>query len=57
MGGGAAVEQRQGSDIIKYPKAQAPVYFRHEDSVNRGVHILHTGAQFDSYLLAPMIPQ
>ena len=47
----------QGSDIIKYPKAQAPVYFRHEDSVNRGVHILHTGARFDSHLLVPMIPQ
>jgi hypothetical protein len=36
---------------------QAPVYFRHEDSVNRGLHVLHTGAGFDSYLLEPMIPQ
>jgi uncharacterized protein len=47
----------QGSDIIKYPKAQAPVYFRHEDTVNRGLHVLHTGAGFDSHLLVPMIPQ
>jgi uncharacterized protein len=45
----------QGSDINKYPKAEAPVYFRHETTVNRGLHIIHTGAGYDSYLLVPLI--
>lgn len=46
----------QGSDINKYPKTSAPVYFRHEDSVNRGLHVIHTGAEHGSYLLVPVIP-
>ncbi len=46
----------QGTDINKYPKASAPVYFRHEDSVNRGLHVIHTGGACDSYLLVPVIP-
>jgi hypothetical protein len=46
----------QGSEINKYPKVTAPVYFRHEDSVNRGLHVIHTGAGYDSYLLVPVIP-
>lgn len=46
----------QGSEINKYPKTSAPVYFRHEDTVNRGLHIIHTGAAYDSYLLVPLIP-
>lgn len=46
----------QGSDIYKCPKSVAPVYFRHEDSVNRGLHIIHTGPGLDSYLLVPLIP-
>jgi predicted acyl esterase len=45
----------QGSEINKYPKTSAHVYFRHEDTVNRGLHILHTGGQHDSYLLVPKI--
>jgi hypothetical protein len=45
----------QGSEINKYPKTSAHVYFRHEDTVNRGLHILHTGGQYDSYLLVPKI--
>jgi hypothetical protein len=45
----------QGSEINKYPKASAHVYFRHEDTVNRGVHVIHTGAQCDSYLLVPTV--
>jgi predicted acyl esterase len=45
----------QGSEINKYPKASAHVYFRHEDTVNRGVHVIHTGAQYDSYLLVPTV--
>lgn len=46
----------QGSDINKYPKTVAPVYFRHETSVNRGLHVIHTGPDLDSYLLVPVIP-
>jgi uncharacterized protein len=46
----------QGSDINKYPKTSAPVYFRHEDTVNRGIHTIHTGADTDSFLLVPVIP-
>ncbi len=45
----------QSSDINKYPKTRAPVYFRHEDSVNRGLHVVHTGGDYDSYLLVPLI--
>jgi predicted acyl esterase len=45
----------QGSEINKYPKASAHVYFRHEDTVNRGVHVIHTGAQYDSHLLVPTV--
>ncbi len=47
----------QGSEINKYPKTTVPVYFRHEDSVNRGLHVIHTGAGYDSYLLVPLIPR
>jgi uncharacterized protein len=46
----------QGSDIKKYPKTTAPVYFRHEDTVNRGLHVIHTGGSYESYLLVPVIP-
>jgi putative CocE/NonD family hydrolase len=46
----------QGSDIRKYPKSRVHVYFRHEDSPNRGLHVIHTGPQSDSYLLVPIIP-
>ena len=45
----------QGSEINKYPKTSAPVYFRHEDTVNRGLHVIHTGGAHDSYLLVPVI--
>jgi hypothetical protein len=44
----------QGTDINKYPKPL--VYARHEDTVNRGRHTVHTGARFDSYLLVPIVP-
>jgi hypothetical protein len=44
----------QGSDIYKYP--QPTMADRHEDSVNRGLHDIHTGGSFGSYLLLPVIP-
>ncbi len=46
----------QGTDIKKYPKVSAHVYFRHEDTVNRGLHVIHTGVAHDSYLVVPVIP-
>lgn len=45
----------QGKDINDYPKPS--VCFRHEDTVNNGHHIIHTGGQYDSHLLIPVIPQ
>ncbi len=44
----------QGSDIYQYPK---PVMCdRHEESVNRGHHVIHAGGKYDSYLLVPVVP-
>lgn len=44
----------QGSDIYIYPK---PVMCdRHEQTVNQGPHVIHTGGQYDSHLLVPVIP-
>jgi len=45
----------QGTEVNKYPKDTAPVYFRHEDTVNRGDHVIHTGGAHDSYLLVPIV--
>ena len=45
----------QGADINQYPKDKAPVYFRHEDSVNRGRHIIRAGGAYDSFLLVPVV--
>ena len=42
----------QGSDIISRPKGC--VQDLHEDSVNRGVHVLHAGGRYDSHLLVPV---
>jgi predicted acyl esterase len=46
----------QADDINRYPTSVAPVYFRHEASVNKGHHVIHTGGPFESYLLVPVIP-
>jgi len=43
----------KGRDIYTYPKPM--VYMRHEDSVNRGLHRLHTGSGAASYLLVPVV--
>jgi predicted acyl esterase len=44
----------QGSDIYQYPK---PVMCdRHEETVNRGHHVVHAGGKYDSYLLVPVVP-
>ena len=41
----------QGYDIIDFFAR-----FKHEETVNRGHHIIHTGGQYDSHLLAPVLP-
>jgi hypothetical protein len=43
----------QGSDINRYPKPL--VYARHEDTVNRGRHVIHTGGRHDSHLVIPVL--
>jgi len=45
----------QGDDINRYSREIAPVYFRHEASVNKGRHVLHVGGSYDSHLLVPVI--
>jgi predicted acyl esterase len=48
----------QGDDLNRYSTQIAPVYFRHKNaSVNKGRHTIHTGGQYDSYLLVPVIPE
>jgi len=44
----------QGSDIYSYPNERHTS--EHIATVNRGVHIIHTGGRYDSHLLAPVIP-
>ncbi|MGZ5127620.1 MAG: CocE/NonD family hydrolase C-terminal non-catalytic domain-containing protein, partial [Burkholderiales bacterium] len=48
----------QGDDLNRYSTQIAPVYFRHkQSSVNKGRHTIHTGGKYESYLLAPVIPE
>jgi predicted acyl esterase len=44
----------QGTDIHRYPKPS--VYARHEDTVNRGQHRIHTGGAHGSWLQVPVVP-
>jgi len=44
----------QGRDIYDYPKPS--VYARHEETVNAGNHVLHTGGRYDARLLVPVVP-
>ncbi|SOD98791.1 CocE/NonD family hydrolase [Blastococcus haudaquaticus] len=43
----------QGSDVMRYPKPLT--YARHEDTVNRGTHRVHTGGRYESHLLVPVV--
>jgi len=45
----------QGSDVQKYPKGT--MCDRHQETVNRGTHVLHAGGRYDSYLLVPVVPE
>jgi hypothetical protein len=45
----------QGSDIYNYPEE---IHSNgHTATVNRGMHMIHTGGNYDSYLLVPVIPE
>lgn len=41
-------------DVLGHDAAGYPA-FRHERTVNRGTHTIHTGGRFDSHLLAPVV--
>jgi len=43
----------KGRDIYDHPKPM--LYMRHEDTVNRGAHRIHTGGDRASYLLVPVV--
>ena len=46
----------KGSDIYSYPhRAPGLPLALHEDTRNKGVHVLWTGGRFDSHLLVPVI--
>jgi uncharacterized protein len=42
----------QGRDIYRYPRPL--IQALHDDSVNRGPHVIYTGADYDSHLLVPI---
>jgi predicted acyl esterase len=44
----------QGQDLMREGLPNAP-FARHEDTRNRGTHVIHAGGKLDSYLLVPVI--
>jgi len=46
----------QGQDIYIEIPQPGPAIMRHEETRNRGRHLIHTGGRFDSHLLVPLIP-
>ena len=46
----------KGGDIYDQAPPMAP-YALHEDTRNKGRHIIHTGRTYDSHLLVPVIPR
>lgn len=45
----------QGTDVYQYPK---PVMAnRHEETINKGCHVVYTGGKYDSHLLIPIVPE
>jgi predicted acyl esterase len=44
----------QGTDVYRQPRPLVQAF--HDDSVNRGAHLIHTGGRFDSHLLIPRAP-
>ncbi|WP_169542539.1 CocE/NonD family hydrolase [Sphingomonas baiyangensis] len=47
----------QGEDIYTEIPQPGPSMMRHEDTRNRGIHVLRTGGRYDSHLLVPVIPK
>lgn len=45
----------QGSDIYDTTEQMVPMV-RHQETRNKGRHIIHTGEAYDSHLLVPVIP-
>jgi hypothetical protein len=45
----------QGQDVMREGLPGAP-FARHENLRNQGTHVIHTGGQYDSHLLVPIIP-
>jgi predicted acyl esterase len=46
----------RGQDIYTQIPQPGPAMMQHQDTRNRGRHIIHTGGAHDSYLLVPVIP-
>ncbi|MGC1271428.1 MAG: CocE/NonD family hydrolase [Croceibacterium sp.] len=46
----------KGMDIYRDALPNLP-FARHEDLRNAGTHVIHTGGQYDSHLLVPIIPR
>jgi uncharacterized protein len=44
----------QGRDIYRQPRPLVQTF--HDDSVNRGPHLIHTGGQYPSHLVIPKAP-
>jgi putative CocE/NonD family hydrolase len=44
----------QGRDVYRYPRPL--IQALHDDSVNRGPHVVWAGGDYDSHLLVPVIP-
>jgi predicted acyl esterase len=44
----------QGRDIYRQPRPLSQTF--HDESVNHGPHVIHTGGRFDSHLLVPRAP-
>ena len=42
----------QGQDLFEHPS----LAHNHSDDVNMGTHQIHTGGEYDSHLLLPVIP-
>ena len=42
----------QGRDVYRYPRPL--IQALHDDSVNRGPHVIHAGGDYDSHLLVPL---
>jgi uncharacterized protein len=46
----------QGRDVVEGTLPNAP-FARHQETRNKGVHVIHTGGQYDSHLLVPVVPR